>query len=1251
MLVCPTCYAEYKEAREQCARDATPLAPLIAEPLRGHILDRKYRLEARLGSGGMAVVYRATRITIGDSAAVKILNRNVVGDEAGYRRFEQEARLAASVKHPNVVSVYDFGTTEHHTAYLVMEYLEGPTLSQELRRYGGLSLERAMEIFEPVCAAVTAAHKEGLIHRDLKPNNIILQQLKRGDEYVKVVDFGIAKLIDDSSRLNQHLSGGTIFGTLGYMPREQLVGQPLDARADVYSLAVTLYQMLAARLPFIARNVVELYKEMSTRGPRSLRERRPDLPVAIERVIFRALSPNRDKRPDTPLQLFQALKLAVRRARQRAGHAIEQAKQANADRPVVLPEKGAEVYDETVPYQGSDLTPPLTRGSGAASAQTESRSDDRSLTLKVEPLSQQRAPVVSQPDFERFAAREAELVHLRQHYERAAEARALPIIIVGEPGIGKSQLMAEHRRWAEVQGAITRSARFFDYGGNQLEPYQIFLDMLAGLIDADEGGPGAGRAKIVKGEVKAPLMTHVRTGLLNELLARAGVDTTRTIEKWRIFEAITDAFKQLAGPQPSPARVVLLLFEDLQWADSLSLELLGYIMRNSAGSRLQIVASAREEEAETEGQLLREWLIEQSRYRSYEMVKLPPFTRIETRALLETIFGQIQVADSELDRLHSETQGNPYFLCEVLRLLMESGNLRMDERGWRLMAIDELELPASITNLVSLKLRRFSAQELDVFVQAAVIGDEFSFETLYAMTGIDETELEAILAKGVQGWVLQELSRLSADDFRFYHTTIRRVLYNSVAKRHRKKLHASAAAALERVYRSHPARAAAALAYHYFLAMNWQMAFDYGAAAGDAAHAQQAMQAAARYYEWADEAAAQLAAAGQPPDIAREFRMRINYTDALTVLGQVTASEAQATKAAELAMRSRRMADRAWANYMLSRVAQTRGDFHSANTYALKGLDEAAAAGGGEVERRLLQQRGYLSLMLGMLSESQTALERCQQLAQSTGDVKTAGWALSLMGLTLANMGNQQRGLRAALAGVEMLRSAGDRMGELVACERIGIIYDVLGQYEAALTWYQQGLTLARTLAYRKQELTLLINIGENYRLQGQFDQAEQNYRQGLALAQELDHRDVQSTAIQNLGLVALDRGDYQEAAAQLGQALAMHRAQGRQNPEAEVLCDLGRTRAGLGDHRDALDLYKASLQLCKKIPYPDYEWRALFGMARCYLQLGERKSAAEAIKAAVAVIERLRVQLPIDTDLDLFMRDKRPVYELQSTI
>ena len=191
----------------------------------GTIIDRKYRLISPLGHGGMASVFLAERLHLRDSVAIKVLQTR--SDEDALKRFQVEAAAAAKVKHPNVVTIYDFGLTEDGTVYIVMEFLEGPGLDQEMHKLGRMSVERALEIIKPVCSAINAAHSVGLLHRDIKPPNIILHRSKHEGEIVKVVDFGIAKFFE-STDLVVKTSEGIVLGTAEYMSPEQCQGLDLD---------------------------------------------------------------------------------------------------------------------------------------------------------------------------------------------------------------------------------------------------------------------------------------------------------------------------------------------------------------------------------------------------------------------------------------------------------------------------------------------------------------------------------------------------------------------------------------------------------------------------------------------------------------------------------------------------------------------------------------------------------------------------------------------------------------------------------------------------------------------------------------------------------------------------------------------------------------------------------------------------------------------------------------------------------------
>jgi len=306
MLQCPRCGRQFPDEVHVCPDDFTPLradatiSDIPVDPLIGRVFDGKYRLEERLGGGGMGTVYRATHLLIERADAVKVLSQRFVGDETAQQRFRREARASGRMAHPNAVMVNDFGTTEDGWLYIVMELLEGQTLRDLLAREAPLDAARAASIMLQACAAVGAAHEAGLIHRDLKPANIFIEQRPNLPAVVKVLDFGVAKFAveehdDDYKTLTQV---GAIIGTPRYMSPEQCSGAvPLNPSSDVYSLGIILYEMLTGLVPFSADAPLAVAFKHVSEPPRPPREIIASIPVELERVVLHALAKNPGHRP------------------------------------------------------------------------------------------------------------------------------------------------------------------------------------------------------------------------------------------------------------------------------------------------------------------------------------------------------------------------------------------------------------------------------------------------------------------------------------------------------------------------------------------------------------------------------------------------------------------------------------------------------------------------------------------------------------------------------------------------------------------------------------------------------------------------------------------------------------------------------------------------------------------------------------------------------------------------------------------
>jgi serine/threonine protein kinase len=273
----------------------------LAEVLPGTVLDEKYRLEDKIGSGGFGCVYRSTHLGLNRSVAIKIF-RPMAGNDIpeGLDRFRLEGISASRVTHPNAISVLDYGISQNGIAYLVMELLCGHTLADELRASGKLSPQRCAEIILPICDVLVVAHAAGIVHRDIKPDNIFLHQSNDG-EVVKVVDFGLAKLFAKTMEIDmQNMTRtGNMVGTPVYMAPERLANKPYDGRTDIYSLGVMFYEMLSGRAPFhSAENDLYAVAMMHlTKAPTPLREISPEIPPALETIVMNMLIKDANLRP------------------------------------------------------------------------------------------------------------------------------------------------------------------------------------------------------------------------------------------------------------------------------------------------------------------------------------------------------------------------------------------------------------------------------------------------------------------------------------------------------------------------------------------------------------------------------------------------------------------------------------------------------------------------------------------------------------------------------------------------------------------------------------------------------------------------------------------------------------------------------------------------------------------------------------------------------------------------------------------
>ena len=376
MKSCPRCGTEYAETITLCPSDGAVLQQ-TGDDLIDQILADKYRIEELISEGGMGAVYRGTHILMDKKVAVKVLRPSLAADDTIVARFSREAKAASRIAHPHALSVTDFGESENGVVFLVMEYLSGKTLKNEIRNTGPMTLSRVVEIIRQVGSALDAAHAEGVIHRDLKSDNIMLVD-SNGADWAKVLDFGIAKITERVGSFDPGITApNLIIGTPQYMSPEQCSqSSELDSRSDIYSLGVILYEMLIGHVPFTGESPTAIMMKHLQEAPPSVLEERGDVPASVGRVVAKALAKRPEDRYQSAAQMVEALTEAAGDPVRQAGAG---AQSRNTDRIVVPtasnerpPDTAHTDYDEITvvsqrPAPSSAVTRPMEPATAPAS--------------------------------------------------------------------------------------------------------------------------------------------------------------------------------------------------------------------------------------------------------------------------------------------------------------------------------------------------------------------------------------------------------------------------------------------------------------------------------------------------------------------------------------------------------------------------------------------------------------------------------------------------------------------------------------------------------------------------------------------------------------------------------------------------------------------------------------------------------------------------------------------------------------------
>lgn len=828
------------------------------------------------------------------------------------------------------------------------------------------------------------------------------------------------------------------------------------------------------------------------------------------------------------------------------------------------------------------------------------------------------------PNFDQLIGRASEMDFLRAEFRRAAVGKGQPVLIAGEPGIGKTQLTKRFQQWATEQNAVCVRARFFDYEAASVSAFDLFLGLLEEALKKSGGGEEIGSAQI---DLRREIQNQLGVVLPDELFAVASNER---------YQAKTDAFQMIVPLaasflELSRKRPLVVLLDDLQWADDTSLKIIGYLMRAADDAPLMLVALSRRAEIETPAHKIAEWLRAQAVYRSYTTLKLSALSETDYRALISEIFArkldETRIPPDDLRKLHRTTGGNPYFLAETVRTLINEGVVERDGANgsfaWHWRGLRDVPLPETVRMAARAKIEMLSEKARNLVECAAVLGDAFQIETLERMSDrsrLSEEEFEACLDEAVAIQVLTERDVSGADDCQFYHTTLRRAVYSDLSPRRRKRLHARAAHAIKAVHAETVERLMHILGAHYDAAGDAKASFDANLRACEAAVARFDWTEAAECLARAERAAKSLTGASDSFSDESYLRFLLAKGETFLSTGKRAEAETVLEEAARIAGKTNNRATLAAARGIQAHARVLLGNYRE----SLAAAEEAL-----KLSRETENRQGVANALLQIassrysLGDFEAACEGLQKVVDDYGaESYYTAVALGKLGWVYALQGRYKEAKNFLRKALEFHKNAGDVRQRVVLALCLDWAEYGAGNYEAAICFAAKARDEARNLGESYSEAVALMRIGKARAAQGLYAESENFLKASTEKLKDLNSRHAEAETVWMLGRVRAASEKFVEAETLFNQSLEIVREVGDREDEFRILIDIAHLENERENPQAALEVAERAAQIAEEIKVPDGVGSAFIEKSESLLRLGKIKESRRAAVRAAEILE-----------------------------